>query len=128
MPATSNYVLNKGRRANAALTKKRFVKLTVAADAVDPCNTAGELAYGVAVFSVSAAEITKGKLASVQTEGRAIVEASAAINRGQLVATTNVGKAKVAATGEYILGICDEPATADTTECSVLLTNSGAKA
>jgi hypothetical protein len=127
MPATSNFLLNKGRRANAALTKKRFVKLTSGSDAVDPCNTAGEMAYGVAVFSVSAAEILKGTLASVQVEGRAVVEASAAINRGQLVSTNNVGKAKVAVTGEYILGICDEPSTADTTECSVLLNFAGAK-
>jgi hypothetical protein len=128
MPATSNYLLNKGRRANAALTKKRFVKLTVGSDAVDPCNTAGELAYGVAVFSVSAAEIAKGKLASVQTEGRAVVEASAAINRGQMVTTDNQGRAAVAATGNFILGVCDEPATGAGTECSVLLNFAGAKA
>jgi hypothetical protein len=127
MPATQNYSLAKGRRANAALTKKRFVKLTTASDAVDPCSVAGELAYGVALFSVSAAEITKGKLASVMVEGRAIVEASAAINRGQLVATTNVGKAAVATTGQFVLGICDEPSTADTTECAVVLTPGGGK-
>jgi hypothetical protein len=122
MPATSNYLLSKARRPAAAITKKRFVKQVAdGSDSVTPATVAGEICYGVALFSVSAAEITKGKLVSVQVEGRAVVEASAAITEGQKVSTDSVGRAKVAVATEHVLGICDEPATAVGNECSVVL-------
>lgn len=122
MPATSNYLLSKARRPAEAITKKRFVKMVAdTTDSVEMCDTDGEACYGVAQFSVSAAEITQGKLVSVQVEGRAVVEAGEAINAGQPVKTLNNGKAGVATTGDRVLGMCDEPASADTKECSVVL-------
>jgi hypothetical protein len=124
MPASQNVLLAKGKNVSNALTKKRFVKFDTAAadhETVKACDTVGELAAGVSLFSVSAAEILKGKGASVQMVGIAIVEASVAIAEGQLVSTTNVGKAKVAVATEYVLGVCIEPSTGDTTECAVLL-------
>jgi len=127
MPATSNYVLSKGRRAAAAVTKKRFVKLTGTNDAVTPCTVAGEAAYGVALFSVSAAEIVKNKEVSVQVEGRAVVEASAALAVGVPITTDTSGRAAAAATGNWVLGIVDEPAAGVGNECSVLLTPGGGK-
>jgi hypothetical protein len=122
LPATSNYLLGKARKPAAPITKKRFVKQVAdGSDSVTPASVAGELCYGVALFSVSAAEVLKGKLVSVQAEGRAIVEASAAITEGQKVSTDSVGRAKVAVATEHVLGVCDEPATGIGNECSVLL-------
>lgn len=126
MPATSNFVLAKARNPAEAITKKRFVKLVAdTTDSVEMCDTDGELAYGVALYSVSAAEILKGKEVSVHTDGRAVVEAGEAINAGQLVKTLSSGKAGVATTGDYVLGVCDEPASGDGKECSVLLNIGG---
>lgn len=130
MPASQNFVLAKGKNAAAAITKKRFVKLDTTAtdgETVKPCDAAGELAYGVALFSVSAAELLKDKGCSVMVEGRAIVEASVALAVGAPVATTNDGRAKAPATGDYVLGFVDEPASGAASECSVVLSGVGHK-
>lgn len=124
MPATQNFVLGKGYNAGAAITKKRFVKFS-ADQTVVQCTVAGELAIGVSFFDVSAAEITKGKGASVLTEGRAIVEAGAAVAIGAKVTTDNQGRAITAATGNQVLGVCDEPAGGAGSECSVHLSLGG---
>lgn len=130
MPATMNIGAAKGKNASGPITKKRFVKLDTAAadgETVKMVDTAGELAFGVALFSVSNSEINRGKGCSVITEGRAIVTASAAITIGSLVGAAADGRARIAVSGDYILGLCDEPATAAGYECSVRLEIAGAK-
>lgn len=130
MPASQNFVMGKGKNASAAITKKRFVKLDSGAsdgETVKQCDTLGEHPYGVALFSVSSAEILKGKGASVLTAGRAIVEASEALAVGTMVTTDANGKAKTAASGHWCAGMVDEPAGADTNECSVDLSKGGHK-
>lgn len=129
MPATFNPAEAKGKNASGPITKQRFVKLDAAAtdgETVKQCDTAGELAYGVSMFSVSASEITKGKGASVITAGRAIVEASAALAVGAKVATTNDGRAATAVAGNNVLGTIDEPAAGAGDECTVHLWAAGA--
>lgn len=101
----------KGRNASAAITKKRFVKIDAAAadgESVKQCDTQGENAWGVSLFSVSLAEIARGKGASVITDGRAIVEAGATVTMGGPVMSDANGKAINATTGNFILGYCDE--------------------
>lgn len=120
MPATQNVVLSKGYDAGGAITKKRFVKLSGEQQVVQ-CSVAGEAAIGVSMFSVSVAEIAKGKGASVLEMGRAIVEAGAAISVGAKVATDNVGRAVTAATGNNVLGICEKGAGGAGSECTVRL-------
>ena len=130
MPASQNFLLAKGKNASAAITKKRFVKMDTAAadgETVKQCDTLGEKAYGVALFSVSSAEILKGKGCSIMTEGRAIVEAAAALAVGAVVTTDATGKAAAAASGNWILGVVDEPASGAGAECSVDLTKGGGK-
>jgi hypothetical protein len=107
VPATQNVVLSKGYDAGAAITKKRFVKLT-GAQQVSQCSVAGENAIGVAMFSVSTAEIAKGKGASVLEAGRAIVEAGAAVAVGAKVTTDNQGRAVTAVATNHVLGICEK--------------------
>lgn len=130
MPASQNVVMAKGRNAVLAITKKRFVKEDPAAldgETVKPCDTLGEKPYGVALFSVSLAEIAKGKGASVLTSGRAIVEAAEALAVGTLVTTDANGMAKTAVAGNWIAGMVDEPASGINQECSVDLSKGGGK-
>jgi len=125
MPATQNVTLAKGKNASAQITRKRFVKLDSSAsdhETVKQCDTLGEMAFGVALYGVTTAEIAKGKGCSVLIDGIAIVEASEALAEGTKVTTDANGKAKTAATGHHVLGIVVEPSTADATECSVMLT------
>lgn len=107
--ASQNIVLSKGAIAGAAVNKKRFCKLTDTQVAIE-CDTSGEKAYGVARYSVSDAEIDKGKHLSLVIQGRAIVEAGDGTPViGGPCMTDNQGRA-VAATGsgKHILGTFDE--------------------
>lgn len=124
MPASQNFLLAKGKNAAAAITKKRFVKLDTTdatGETVKQCDTQGERAFGVSLFSVSSGEITRGKGASIFTEGRAIVEAGAALAVGVEVMTDASGRAVAATAGNYILGVVDEPSGGTGQECSVVL-------
>jgi len=105
MPAFQNVVVAKGYDAAAAVTKKRLVKFNGSnVFAVTPVTAATDVPVGVAMFSVSAAEILKGKGVSVHTEGIALMEASEAINEGQLISPTTDGRAQVAASTERVIG------------------------
>lgn len=133
-PTTFNHGLAKGRNAAAAITKKRFVVIdTTAADGetvkqAASATTAGEPLYGVSIFSVSSAEILKGKGASVVLEGRAIVTAAAALVVGARVTSDANGKAVAATTGDWLGGIVDEPAVNADDDCTVRLVCDGTKA
>jgi hypothetical protein len=123
-PATQNVVLSKGYDAAAAITKKRFVKLS-GEQQVTQCSVDGENAIGVAMFSVSTTEITHGKGASVLEMGRAIVEAGAAVAVGAKVATDNQGRAITAVATKHVLGICEKGASGAGAECTVRLNAAG---
>jgi hypothetical protein len=104
--ASGNFVIDKGFNAAAAITKFRAVKLS-AAETVTPVTAVGDLAIGVAQFSVTAPEIAKGKGASVRLLGITELEASGAVAVGDLVAMAADGRAKTGApaAGDRILGI-----------------------
>jgi len=128
MPATSNFVLTKGKNASAAIVKKRFVKLDTAAadgETVKQCDTLGEYAYGVAQFDVTAPQIAQGKGCTVQVEGRVVMEADGALPVGTPVTTAADGRAHAAAATHQVLGYVDEPAAGAGNECSVLLSAAG---
>jgi hypothetical protein len=119
----------KGKNASGPITKHRFVKLDAAADdgeSVLQCDTAGEQAFGVSLFTVSALEIARGKGASCITDGRAIVEAGGTVALSDPVTTDNVGRAVVAASGDTVLGFCDENAGDAGVELGVRLAFGGA--
>lgn len=109
--ATGNFVLTKGYRAGAAITKFRAVKFS-AAETVVPVAAITDRVAGIAQFSVSAPEITKGKGASVAVDGQTEAEASGAIALGASVSIAADGRVKTAATGERVVGHCaGHPAT-----------------
>jgi Uncharacterized conserved protein (DUF2190) len=131
LPTTFNIDQAKGKNASGPIIRRRFVKLDTTAtdgETVKQCDTLGEGAYGVSLFSTSSAEILKGKGCSVITDGRAVLEAAAAIAVGAAVTTDAVGRAITAVTGNQILGYCDEPATALGNDCSVMLGRAGVSA
>jgi hypothetical protein len=122
MPAFQNVVVAKGYDAAVALTKKRAVKFDgTNTQKVTPITAATDIAAGVSMFSVSAAEILKGKGASVHTEGIALMECSAAINEGQAVSFGTDGRAKAAAATERAQGIARSSTTAAGQEVAVQL-------
>lgn len=123
MPIKSrNFVLTKGYPAAAAITKKRAVKFVGdGTQSVTPVTAEGDMVIGIAEFSVSAAEITKGKKVTVATEGRAVMEGAGVIAEGQAVGIDASGKAILFNTGARFIGICDEPCAGNGLDCSVHL-------
>lgn len=107
--ATGNFILDKGYNAAAALTKFRAVKYS-AAQTVTPVTAITDRIAGFGQFSVSAAEILKGKGATVRIAGitEAEVGTAAAIAVGALCELTADGrvKAAVAASGARVVGLC----------------------
>jgi hypothetical protein len=103
--ATGNFVLDKGYRAAGALTKFRAVKFT-GPETVGPVTAIADRIAGFVQFSVTAAELTKGKGASVRVSGNTEAEASAAIALGADCGIAADGRVKTAAIGERIVGRC----------------------
>jgi hypothetical protein len=122
----------KGKDAGGPITKRRFVKLVPAdttGNTVVQCNTLGEDAYGVALFSVASAEIARGKGVSVVTDGRVIVESAGSVNVGDAVATDAQGRGITAVAGNFVMGTCDENGGGVAgTEIGVILSLAGNKA
>jgi hypothetical protein len=119
---TGNYMLDKGYNAAAAIAKFTAVKFS-AAETVTPVTAIGDNVVGVEQFGVSAAEILKGKGASVRRQGRTEMEAAEAMAIGDQVAVNNAGKAVKAssgASGSRIIGMCDE-GCAINERCSIML-------
>lgn len=111
--AYGNFVLDKGYAAAAALTKFRAVKFS-ASETVTPVTAITDRIVGFAQFSVSAAEILKGKGSLVRVDGITEAEAAGAITLGAQVQLENDGRvsALVGASGKRIVGVCvGHPAT-----------------
>lgn len=107
--ATRNYLQDKGYNAAAALTKFRAVKFS-AAETVTPVTADTDLIAGVVQHDVSAAEILKGKGASIAVEGDTLMEAAGAITIGALVTINGSGQAVAGTAGDRIIGHCVEAA------------------
>lgn len=103
--AHGNFVLDKGYDAAAAITKFRAVKFS-AAETVTPVTADTDVIAGFAQFSVSTAEIAKGKGASVRQGGITEAEATGAIAVGQLVTLAADGRVTAATSGDRVVGTC----------------------
>lgn len=104
MPATGNFVLDKGFDAESALTKFRAVKAGATAEGVTAITVAGEDGIGVEQFGVPTADLTRGKGASVRVEGITEWEAGAAIAREADVTVDSVGRCVTAVSTNRIWG------------------------
>jgi hypothetical protein len=93
----------------STIAKYRLVvKSTAAVDAVAPGTAATAPIYGVTMGAIE-----DGKTGDIQVEGRALVEASAAIAIGARVTGTTGGKGVTAGAAGYFLGIAASAASAD---------------
>lgn len=127
MPPVGNFVLDKGYDAAAAITKYRAVKFS-ADETVTPVTAITDVIVGVEQFGVSAAEITKGKGASVRrAPGITPWEAAGAIAVGQQVTLEADGRcsALVGASGKRIVGTCEHPVGAAGEIATVALAQAG---
>ena len=121
---TANYLQSKGYNAAAALTKHRAVKFS-AAETVTPVTAITDVIAGVALFDVASGEITKGKGATVQVEGDAVMEAAGAIAIGVRVCLASDGRALTQTTGNRAIGHCVEAASGAGDFCRVHLELNG---
>lgn len=72
-----SYGLDKGFDVSAAVTKYCAVKMSATAETVSPVSAVGDVPIGIAIESVSAGEITKGKGVPVAMSGQVPFKAGA---------------------------------------------------
>ncbi len=96
--------------AGGDLSANQFRFVLVAADGnVDQCGD-GLFAAGIQQDNDA---VAVGESVQVQTAGRSKVIASAGTeNAGDLIASDSVGRAKLAASGDFVLGMCRSDAAA----------------
>lgn len=104
MPAWGNFVLDKGFKAAAAVTKFRAVKGTGNDGEVTPVTATTDIVLGVAQYSVSAGELAKKKDVSVRMDGISEMECGGTIQQGALVTITATGTIVAGATGTRVIG------------------------
>jgi hypothetical protein len=106
--ASGNFVIDKGYNAAAALTKFRACKYSGNAEEVTPVTAITDKPAGWAQFAVSAADIIRGKGATVRLLGITEAEASTAIAVGAECTLEADGRVSVlaAASGKRIVGMC----------------------
>lgn len=104
---TRNYLQDKGYNAAAALTKFRAVKFS-AAETVTPVTGITDVIAGVVQHDVTAAEILKGKGASVAVDGDTMMECAGNIAIGARVCLNSDGRAVTFGAGNRIIGHCVE--------------------
>ena len=93
----------------STIPKYRLVKKSTAAvDAIAPATDGSAPVYGVTMQA-----ILDGVAGDVQVEGRAIVEASAALAIGALITGTTGGKAAAAGAAGYFIGVAASASSAD---------------
>lgn len=102
--SVGNYVLDKGRVPESALSQYRAVKAGTGEESVTAVTADTDIIEGVVQFAVSAGELTKGKRASVRLEGITPWEAGAAITKGALVGVDSSGRCITAASGKRVHG------------------------
>jgi uncharacterized membrane protein len=121
MPAYGNHVLDKGAIAGEAIVKFRAVVITGPEPTVEQADADTDIIYGVAQFSVSSDEASKGKHVTVRTGGITEWEAGAAITVNALVSCDADGKCKTAASGDQVYGVALQTAGAATNRIAVQL-------
>ena len=125
MPAVGNYERAKGYDVAAGQTiqKYHFVKFSGSSDAVgnpsvQQVSATSDKPAGVAIFDVTAAEVLRGKGASVLEEGISPVVASGTVNPGDLAGLTATGAVRTAQSGDRVVGQVHHGAL-DTELCTV---------
>lgn len=126
--ASGNFILDKGFTPAAPLVRYRAVKLTGNPQEVVSVAAANDIFLGVVQYAVMAAEIPRGKQASVRLIGITTWEASEAIAIGQQVECDADGRCSVNDEATSPAGLCvGSPAAAAGDRVTVLIYNNGSK-
>lgn len=122
--ASGNFLLDKGYRAAAAITKFYAVKFS-AQGTVTPVTAIDDEIAGFAQYDVATAEITAGKGASVRVLGITEAVASGAIAVGDVVTMDIDGRVSTyaSASGKRIVGKCVGDASTNAGDRISLLIN-----
>lgn len=106
--AWGNFLLDIGFDAGSALTKFRAVKFAATAETVTAVTANTDAIAGFSQFTVTTADLTRGKGASVRVDGVTEAEASTAIALGDRVTLEADGRVSVlvGSSGKRIVGRC----------------------
>jgi hypothetical protein len=119
-----NFVLDKGFYLDAAANKFEVVILTTTLEHVDDAASANELAIGILQETVTADDVTSGRVVDVRIMGISRAIANGAIAIGSRVRSAGDGKVAplAAAAKQNVIGIAMTQATADGDHIDILLT------
>lgn len=111
--AYGNFVLDKGYDAAGLIRKFRVVELTANPEEVGEANAVTDYPLGISQFAVTAAEILKGKGASIREAGISELEIASAIARGAEVEFDTQGRGVTASgtAGRWVIGVALEAGT-----------------
>lgn len=112
MPPFGQAGLEKGYDAETAITICRAVKKGATAEGVAAIAAATDRAAGVSLFGVTAAEVLRGKGASVRRTGIAEWEAGAAIAKDASVTIDAAGRCVTAVSTNRVYGVAEQAAAA----------------
>lgn len=106
--AWGNFILDKGYLPQSVAPRFRAVKAGTVVETVTAITANTDNIVGVVQFDISAADITRGKDASVRMMGVTEMEAVGAIPYGSWVTLEADGRASalVAASGKSVIGKC----------------------
>ena len=125
MPFENVQTITLDVEAGVAVTQRRFVIQT--ANGVTAA-TGGEMCVGVSMGDVADTDESRALAVAANVGGRFEVEASEAITKGANIAADAAGKAKIATTGEVILGVADTAVAADGEYVEFVFNPQGAEA
>jgi hypothetical protein len=109
--------------SGSTITAKKIVKRTGSGDQQIALATAGS----DVIFGVTMNDIADKSYGGVQTQGKAVVTAGAALaTRGVRVTSDGSGRAVAAVAGDTILGILETAASGADVDCEVWIDGSGA--
>ncbi|MBQ9091720.1 MAG: DUF2190 family protein [Anaerotignum sp.] len=100
-----------------------MVAVKVGDEGVVPCDTAGEVAFGVVIPGQGS--VAKGNPITVLIKDIGLMTSAATIKAGQAVATDKSGKAVVATAGQFIIGYATVGAEEAGDVASIQITKSG---
>lgn len=103
MPATGNFVLDKGYDAAVALSKYKAVKFS-AEETVTPVTAKTDVVAGVTQFDVATAEISAGKGASIRVMGASVMIAGGTCTVGALAGLMADGSVRDAVAADRVIG------------------------
>jgi hypothetical protein len=122
--AGPQYVCDLSFPANAAISQFQAVVLRTDLK-IEPADAQGEAVFGICQETVTAQDVTDGRIVDVRVLGVSRCVANGNLTAAAFVTTDATGKVEAAASGDWVIGqlVTDPAASGDW--CDVLLMPSG---